>query len=73
MAKIDRVKEFIGLLKAMLITLIIINSSLIAWLFNNADITMKSVIVIMTIMIVSASIIVLFKFILRKIIDLEDI
>jgi len=72
MAKIDRVKEFIGLLKAMLITLIVVDTSLIAWLFNNPSLTIRSTIVIVAVTIVSLSIIVLFKFILKKIIELED-
>ena len=72
MAKIDRVKEFIGLLKAMLITLIVVDTSLIAWLFNNTNLTVKSTIVIVAIAIISFSVIVLFKFILKKIIELED-
>ena len=66
MAKIDRVKEFIGLLKAMLITLIVVDTSLIAWLFNNPSLTIRSTIVIVAVTIVSLSIIVLFKFILKK-------
>jgi hypothetical protein len=35
MAKIDEIKEFIGFLKAIFITLIVINTSLIAWVFKN--------------------------------------
>jgi len=34
MVKIDRVKEFIGFLKAVFITAIVIMSSLIAYLYN---------------------------------------
>ena len=73
MAKIDRVKEFIGLLKALLITLIVIDTSLVAWLFNNTGLSMKSIIVIVSIICISLSIIILFSFILEKITSLEDI
>ena len=72
MAKIDRIKEFIGLLKALLITLIVIDTSLIAWLFNNTYLSMKSIIVIVTIAGISLAIIILFLFILEKITSLED-
>ena len=34
MAKIDKIKEFIGFLKAVFITAIVIMSSLIAYLYN---------------------------------------
>ena len=73
MAKIDRVKEFIGLLKALLITLIVIDTSLIAWLFNNTSLSIKSIIVIVSIISISLLIIILFLFILEKITSLEDI
>ena len=36
MAKIDRIKEFIGFLKAVFITCIVIMSSLIAYLYNKS-------------------------------------
>ena len=34
MAKLDKVKEFIGFLKAVFITAIVVSSSLIAYLFK---------------------------------------
>ena len=37
MPKIDEVKEFIGFLKAIFILLIVINTSLIAWIFKNFE------------------------------------
>jgi len=73
MAKIDRVKEFMGLLKALFITLIVIDTSLIAWLFNNTGLSIKSIIVIVSIIAISLSIIILFSFILEKITSLEDL
>ena len=35
MAKIDEVKEYIGFLKVVFVTLIAIDTSLIAWIFKN--------------------------------------
>jgi hypothetical protein len=37
LAKIDEAKEYIGFLKAIFITLIVIDTSLIAWVFKNFD------------------------------------
>ena len=35
MAKIDEVKEYIGFLKVVFVTLVAIDTSLIAWIFKN--------------------------------------
>ena len=35
MAKIDEVKEYIGFLKVIFVTLIALDTSLIAWIFKN--------------------------------------
>ena len=73
MAKIDRAKEYIGFIKAIFISLIVIDASLIAWLFENTYIDFRSSLVIFAIALVSLSIIVLLKHILKKIKDLEEI
>ena len=73
MAKIDKKKEYIGFLKAIFITLIAIDSSMIAWLFKNYELNNRSIIVIIGISLVSISIIILFKYILKKITNLEEI
>ena len=38
MPKIDEVKEFIGFMKAIFIMLIVIDTSLIAWIFKSYEI-----------------------------------
>ena len=56
-AKIDEIKEFIGFLKAVFLVLIVIDSSLIAWLFNHTDINMKSIIVLFLVFIITINIV----------------
>jgi len=73
MAKIDKEKEYISFLKAIFLTLIAIDSSLIAWLFNHPQLTFKSMIVLIVIFIFSIAIIILFKQVLKKINELEEI
>ena len=73
MAKIDKEKEYIGFLKAIFLTFIAIDSSLIAWLFNHSKLNLKSSIVLIVICIFSVTIILLFKQIIKKINDLEEI
>ena len=73
MAKLDRAKEYIGFLKAIFIIIIAIDSSLISWLFKNPNFSVSSTLVIIGISISSAVIIVLFKYILKKIVELEEI
>ena len=73
MARLDRAKEYIGFLKAIFITIIAIDSSLISWLFKNSNLAFNSILVIIGISISSIVILVLFKYILKKIEDLEEI
>jgi hypothetical protein len=55
MAKIDKIKEFIGFLKAIFVTLIVIDTSLIAWIFKNFqnELTWKLNIVVGLILLLS--------------------
>ncbi len=73
MSKVDGIKETIGFLKAIFIVLIIIDSSLIAWLFNHSNLTIKSSIVISAIMFITIIDLILFKSILKKIKSLEEL
>ena len=73
MAKLDRAKEYIGFLKAIFIIIIAIDSSMISWLFKNSDLNVNSTLVIIGISISSIVVIVLFKYILKKIVELEEI
>jgi len=73
MAKLDRAKELIGFLKAIFILAVAINSSLVALLFNHPDLNLYSILVIIGIVITLLVIILLFKYILKKIVELEDI
>ena len=41
MAKLDEVKEFIGFLKVVFVTLVAVDTSLIAWIFKNHIISDK--------------------------------
>ena len=73
MGKLDEVKESIGLLKAIFIVLIVIDSSLIAWLFNHPSLTLASSVVIGAIMFVTIIDLLIFTNILKKIKSLEDL
>jgi len=75
MAQIDEVKEFIGFLKAIFITLIVINTSLIAWVFKSFDneIALKLYIVNILIFLISFTIAFLFVKILKEIKRLKDL
>ena len=73
MAKLDRAKELIGFLKAIFVLAVAINSSLVAWLFNHPDLNTYSALVIIGILIALLVIIMLFKYIMKKIVELEDI
>ncbi|MEA1892437.1 MAG: hypothetical protein U9N33_06960 [Campylobacterota bacterium] len=73
MAKLDRAKEYIGFLKAIFVIIIAIDSSLISWLFKNSSLNFNSTLVIIGISISSIVILVLFKYILKKIEELEEI
>ena len=75
MAKLDEVKEFIGFLKVVFVTLIAIDTSLIAWIFKNHTLTDKvSVYTIFGIIfIITIIICLLFIHILRNIKSLKDL
>ena len=73
MAKIDKQKEYIGFLKAIFITLIAIDTSMVAWLFNHPKMDFYSIIVLFGILNFSIAIIVLFRYILKKIDELEEL
>jgi len=73
MAKIDREKEYINFLKAIFLTFIAIDSSLIAYLFNHSYLSVKTGMVLIVIFIFSVTIILLFKHIMKKIDELEEI
>ncbi len=71
MAKIDKVKEFIGFLKAVFITAIVILSSLVTYLYKK-DIN-DNYIVIVALLIDLVIIILLFKKIILEINSLEEL
>jgi len=75
MAKIDEIKEFIGFLKAIFIISIVINTSLIAWMFKNFEdeTSLKLFIVNILIFIATVSIAFLFLKILKEIKRLKDL
>lgn len=75
MPKIDEVKEFIGFLKAIFIILIVINTSLIAWVFKNFDIEHVGRIytVVFLTIVFSVAIALLFSKILKEIKRLKDL
>jgi len=71
MAKIDKIKEFIGFLKAVFITAIVIMSSLIAYLYNK---TIEDNYLVLFALIVDLVIIVLLlKKIIKEINRLEEL
>ena len=71
MAKLDKVKEFIGFLKAVFITAIVVSSSLIAYLYNKP--ISENYIVLLAIIVDIVFIIFLFKKIIKEIDLLEDL
>ncbi len=71
MAKIDKIKEFIGFLKAVFITSIVILSSLIAYLYNRP--VQDNFLVLMAIVVDIVVIIFLFKKIIKEINALEEL
>jgi hypothetical protein len=73
MAKIDKEKEYINFLKAIFLTFIAIDSSLIAYLFNHSHLTIKTMIVLIVIFIFSVTIVLLFKHIMKRINELEEL
>jgi hypothetical protein len=75
MAKIDRIKEFIGYLKVVFGILVAIDVSVIGWVFKNQDIlTLPKVLLsIITIVVTTVGIIVVNKKILQMIDELEEL
>jgi len=75
MAKIDEVKEYIGFLKVVFVTLIAIDTSLIAWIFKNHIIPDKiSVYIVFGIIFIMTIIVCfLFIYILKNIKKLKDL
>jgi len=71
LAKLDKVKEFIGFLKAVFITSIVLLSSLIAYLYSKE--LSDNYIVLFAIIIDVVFIIFLFKKIMKEINLLEDL
>ena len=75
MTKIDETKEYIGFLKAIFITMIVVDTSLIAWVFKNFDneLLFKLYIVNGLIFLISFAIAFLFIKILKEIKKLKDL
>lgn len=75
MPKIDEVKEFIGFMKAIFILMIVIDTSLIAWVFKNFadESTNRLYIVVLIILALSLVIGLLFTKILKEIKRLKDL
>jgi hypothetical protein len=75
MAKLDEIKEYIGFLKTIFITLIVIDTSLIAWIFKNYDLVVvwKQYTVFVLIIILCIIVYSLFLEILKRIKSLKDI
>ena len=75
MAKIDEIKEFIGFLKAIFITMIVIDTSLIAWVFKNFqnESSWKLYIVVGLIFLIGSATTILFVKILKEIKKLKDL
>lgn len=74
MAKMDEIKEFIGFLKAIFVTMIVIDTSLIAWIFKNFsnESMAKLLVVVALIFVLSSTIAFLFVKILKEIKKLEE-
>ena len=71
MAKLDKVKEFIGFLKAVFITAIVIMSSLVAYLYSKP--ISENYIVLFAMIVDIMVILFLFKKIIKEINLLEDL
>ena len=71
MAKVDEIKEYIGLLKAIFIAVLLVDFSMIAYLYNKS--VNGNILVIVTIVIISIFVLFLFKLILKEIKSLKDI
>jgi len=73
MARIDEIKELIGLLKAGILVLLAIDSSLIAWLFKYPSLNVKSYIVISAVLVTTSLLVISLKYILKEIRKLRDL
>jgi asparagine N-glycosylation enzyme membrane subunit Stt3 len=75
MPKIDEVKEFIGFMKAIFIMLIVIDTSLIAWIFKNFENESmgRLYIVVFIVLVISIVVALLFVKILKEIKHLKDL
>ncbi|RLA58902.1 MAG: hypothetical protein DRQ78_11295 [Epsilonproteobacteria bacterium] len=75
MPKIDEVKEFIGFLKAIFILMLVIDTSLIAWMFKNFENESLTRLYIVSFMvfILCLAIGILFSKILEEIKKLKDL
>jgi len=75
MPKIDEIKEFIGFMKAIFIMLIVIDTSLIAWIFKNFENESIGRLYIVVFIVLAISIVValLFVKILKEIKHLKDL
>ena len=71
MAKIDKIKEFIGFLKAVFITAIVIMSSLVAYLYKQP--AEGNYVVLFALLVNLTVIILLFRKIMKEINLLEDL
>ncbi|MEA1920619.1 MAG: hypothetical protein U9N52_12325 [Campylobacterota bacterium] len=71
MPKLDKIKEFIGFLKAIFITAIVIFSSLIAYLYDKS--LEDNYLVLVALIVDMIIIILLFKKIIKEIDLLEDL
>ena len=75
MAKIDEIKEYIGFLKVVFVTLVAIDTSLIAWIFKNHAISDKTSVfsIFGVIFIITVIVCFLFVYILKNIKKLKDL
>ena len=76
MARIDEIKEYIGFLKVLFVTLVAIDTSLIAWIFKNYAIyndKLSVYVVFGVILIITITICFLFVHILENIKKLKDL
>ena len=75
MPKIDEVKEFIGFLKAIFVLLVVIDTSLIAWIFKNFENEniIRLYIVVFIVFLISIAVGILFNKILQEIKKLKDL
>jgi 4-hydroxybenzoate polyprenyltransferase len=75
MSKLDRIKEALGWLKVLFVTLVAIDVSLIAWLAENLDTapTVRVALALMVVVAATAGIIVVNYAAYKRIAELEDL